>query len=135
MLHLFGVVLLFAVLGPVVGGIVVIAGLGIWIGYPSPGDALAVMLTMMIYGLFVSYWMGAIPALLAGAVIGFMDAFRGGTTLAFAAALGAAMGIGWTVMMGGGTEAEQVVLHVLVVLASAVATIVCWLATRWRARA
>jgi hypothetical protein len=134
-LHLFGVMLLFLLLGPLAGGIVVITGLGIWIGLSSsPGDTLAVILAMMIYGLWASYMMGALPALLAGAVVGFMDAFRGGTSLGFAAALGAVMGIGWAMMMGGGGETEQVLLHVLVVLASVVATIACWAATRWRAR-
>jgi hypothetical protein len=37
-------------------------------------------------------------------------------------------------MTGVGQEMEQVILHVLIVLASVAATVVCWFATRWRTR-
>jgi hypothetical protein len=133
-LHLFSTALLFLLLGPLVGGIVVITGFGIWIGGSSPGDALAVILTMVIYGLWASYVLGALPAAIAGVVIGYMDAFRGGATLPLAIGLGAVIGIGWSMMTGVGQEMEQVILHVLIVLASVAATVVCWFATRWRTR-
>jgi hypothetical protein len=118
--------------GPSLGGTVVIIGLGVWMVPSSPSDALFVILAMMIYGLWISYVVGAVPALFAGLAIGLMDAFRGGASLAFAVGLGAAMGVGWSMMTLAGREAEQIVIHLLIGLACIIATIVCWFATRWR---
>ncbi len=131
-LHVLGVTALFGLLGPLVGGFVTIAGLGIWIGFPSPGDIAMAILAMMLYGLWIAYPMGFVPAVLVGAVIGYMDAYRGGAGFSFAVALGAAMGVGWNMMMGDGSDLQTNVVHILIGFACVAATITCWLATRWR---
>lgn len=127
-----GKVLVFVLLGPLIGGIVTIVGLvafGMDIG--TPGDAGMVIAAMMLYGLWMAYPIGALPAVIVGAVIAFSDAFWRETTLSFAAMLGLAAGVGWALLFG---EAEQELLRILVLVSCLVATVLCWKATRWGRR-
>jgi hypothetical protein len=128
-----GKVLVFVLLGPLIGGIVTIVGLvAFGMDLDKPGDAGMVIAAMMLYGLWMAYPIGALPAVIVGAVIAFSDAFWRETTFSFAVMLGLAAGVGWALMFG---EAEQEVLRILVLVSCLIATVLCWKATRWGRRA
>jgi hypothetical protein len=128
-----GKVLVFVLLGPLVGGIVTIVGLvAFGMDLAKPGDAGMVIAAMMLYGLWMAYPIGALPAAIVGAVIGFADVFWRETTFSFAVLLGLATGVGWALLFG---EAEQELLRILVLASCLVATVLCWKATRWGRRA
>ena len=128
-----GKVLVFVLLGPLLGGIVTIVGLvAFGMDLAKPGDAGMVIAAMMLYGLWMAYPIGALPAAIVGAVIGFADVFWRETTFSFAVLLGLATGVGWALLFG---EAEQELLRILVLVSCLVATVLCWKATRWGRRA
>ncbi len=127
-----GKVLVFVVLGPLIGGIVTIVGLvAFGMDLAKPGDAGMVIAAMMLYGLWMAYPIGALPAVIVGAIIAFSDAFWRETTFSFAVMLGLATGVGWALVFG---EAEQELLRILVLVSCLVATVLCWKATRWGRR-
>jgi len=133
MLTAIGKVLVFVLLGPLIGGIVTIVGLvAFGMDLAKPGDAGMVIAAMMLYGLWMAYPIGALPAVIVGAVIAFSDAFWRETTFSFAVMLGLAAGVGWALMFG---KAEQELLRILVLVSCLVATVLCWKATRWGRRA
>jgi hypothetical protein len=128
-----GKVLVFVLLGPLIGGIVTIVGLvAFGMDLAKPGDAGMVIAAMMLYGLWMAYPIGALPAAIVGAVIGLADVFWRETTFSFAVLLGLATGVGWALLFG---EAEQELLRILVLVSCLVATVLCWKATRWGRRA
>jgi hypothetical protein len=97
----------------------------------KPGDAGMVIAAMMLYGLWMAYPIGALPAAFVGGVIAFSDAFWRETTFSFAVMLGLAAGAGWALMFG---EAEQGLLRILILVSCLIATVLCWKATRWGRR-
>jgi hypothetical protein len=132
LLTAIGKVIVFVLLGPLIGGIITIIGLvAFGMDTGKPGDAGMVIAAMMLYGLWMAYPIGALPAAIVGAAIAFSDAFWRETTLTFAVLFGLASGVGWSLMFN---EAENELLRILVVVSCLVATVLCWKATRWGRR-
>jgi hypothetical protein len=126
---------IFALVGPIIGGLVTIAGLtlfgmNIW----QPGDAMIVVATMMIYGLWIAYPLGIIPALVVGAVIAVKDIY-GGTPFGLAAVVGLIAGLIWSRVVGNDSDWGQTFFTPVLIAASLIATIVCWRLTRRRRQA
>jgi hypothetical protein len=133
LLMAIGKTIVFVLLGPLIGGIITIVGLVVFgMEVDKPGDAGMVIAAMMLYGLWMAYPIGALPAATVGAVIGFSDAFWRETTFLSAAVLGLASGVAWSLTF---SDAENELLRILVVVSSLVATLLCWQATRWGRRA
>ncbi|MEO8667762.1 MAG: hypothetical protein ABI399_04545 [Bauldia sp.] len=125
-------VAVFALIGPIVGGLVVmigftVFGLGIW----KPEDAIWVMLAMIVYGLWASYPFGIIPAVSVGALVALKDMY-GGMSFGLACLFGAVAGAVWSQLAGGSDTANF--LFPTLVAAGLVGTVVCWRLTRGKRR-
>ena len=85
-------VLVFALLGPLIGGAITIVGYVIF-GFhiTLPGEAGWAILAALIYGLWLAYPIGLVPAAGLGAIIAVRDRF-GGSSLAEAALIGGGIG-------------------------------------------
>lgn len=132
-LRFAGTVAVFALIGPIVGGLVVmigvtVFGLKIW----NPEDAVWVLLAMIVYGLWAAYPFGIVPSLAVGALVAWKDIY-GGTSLALAALVGAVAGAIW----GQFAEASGTAnfLFPTLVAAGLIGTLVCWRLTRRKAEA
>ena len=122
--------LIFALVGPVVGGLVTIAGLTVFgMNIWQPGDAVMVIMAMVIYGLWIAYPLGIIPAIAVGAVIGVKDIY-GGTPLWLATVIGIVAGLIWSRYGGSGADWGQTFLTPVLVAAAVIGTLVCWRLTR-----
>jgi hypothetical protein len=126
--------LIFALVGPIVGGLVTIAGLtlfgmNIW----EPGDAMMVIGVMIIYGLWIAYPLGIVPAVIVGVLIGIKDIY-GGTRFWQAIILGVVAGLVWSRYAGSSAEWGKTFVTPVLVAAALIATIVCWRLTRRRIR-
>lgn len=130
MLGLVGTLVVFAILGPPIGGLVVIASLAAQIPDATTEGATAVFLAMLIWGWWVSYPLGVIPALAAGVAIGIKRAWGDGAGFVFAAATGIVVGLVWTFgfMETYESEADWDLMPGLLA-GSIVATLACWLIT------
>ena len=125
-------VLVFALLGPLIGGAVTIVGYVIF-GFhiTLPGEAGWAILAALIYGIWLAYPIGLIPAAGVGAIIAVRDRF-GGSSLAEAALIGGGIGVLWALFVSGKNYGN--LFTVLVIIASLVAAAICWKLTRWLRR-
>jgi hypothetical protein len=98
-LRLAGIVVLFVVLGPAIGGIT--GGLALSIAAAMGSDAtlfeaivsfFPIAALFSLYGAIFGYWLGFAPALAAGLFIGWHEGWRGPVTGFSAALLGMAVG-------------------------------------------
>ena len=125
-------VLVFALLGPLIGGAITIVGY-VTFGFhiTMPGEAGWAILAMMIYGLWLAYPIGLIPAAGVGGIIAVRDRF-GGSSLAEAALIGGGIGVLWALFVSGKNYGN--LFTVLVIVASLVAAVICWKLTRFLGR-
>jgi len=125
-------VLVFALLGPLIGGAITIVGYVVF-GFhiTMPGEVGWAILAALIYGLWLAYPIGLVPAAGVGAIIAVRDRF-GGSSLAEAALIGGGVGVLWAVFVSGKDYGN--LFTVLVIIASLVAAAVCWKLTRWLRR-
>ena len=125
--------LLFALVGPLAGGLVFIALLAVWMGQGSDAAGIAALFAFMtIYGLFLSWFIGAAPAVLTGLAFAFWQTFVGRVPWPMAALVGLAAGFVLTVAGGeafvpGPGDPPMLPLNLLTCL---VATMVCWTLAR-----
>lgn len=120
--------LIFVLLGPLVGGIVTIFGIAIGLFATAPvGDIAAIAMAMIIYGLWAAYPLGVIPAALVGLVIAIRDLY-GGTGWWFAFVVGTVAGLVFLYSAGEGREG--IAVPVSFFAASLIATLACFGATR-----
>jgi hypothetical protein len=125
-------ILVFAFLGPLIGGAVTIARYVIFgLHISVPGEAGWAILAMMIYGLWLAYPIGVVPAAGVGAIIAVRDRF-GGSSLAEAALIGGGIGVLWALFVSGTNYGN--LFTVLVIIASLIAAVVSWKLTRWLRR-
>lgn len=125
-------VLIFAVLGPLVGGVIGLAGYIVF-GFhiTAPDQAGWAFLAMAIYGLWLAYPIGLVPAAGAGAIVAIRDRFGGGS-LAEAALIGGVIGVLWALYVSG--RDYDNLFTVLLIIGSLIASAVCWRSTRWLRR-
>lgn len=131
-LRLLLTVVIFALVGPLVGGGITIAGYLIF-GFhiTAPGAAGWALLFAMVYGLWLAYPIGLIPAAGSGAIIAVRDRF-GGSSLSEAALIGGGIGLLWALFVTAKNYGN--LFTVLVIVGSLVASVVCWRLTRWLGR-
>ena len=121
-------VAVFALLGPVAGAAVTIAGFVLFgFGPISFSDAGLAMLGLTAYGLWVAYPIGILPAAGVGAVVALLDAFWRETDLLIALVIGIAGGVIWALVAAKG---ENRLFDSLVIASCIVATPLCWWLTR-----
>lgn len=132
-----GIVAVFVVFGPPVGALAVtllLAALGLSSGFAADGwldqgrFALGVMLLGLVFGLPISYLVGAAPAVLVGLTTAAWDARRGSISLHVA--LGAALALGVLAALQpasliSASEGERVA-QVAIPLAHLAAAGLCW---------
>ncbi len=140
-LRTLAVLLLFLVLGPPLGALAFFLSIGLVnLGHGVlPEDLVTIGLFALIYGVPLSYMMGAAPAALAGLAIGLWQGFVGRVALPGAIATGAATGVGLTAYSGtqvwpsSTAEAPELVIAGVLVATCLVPTVLCWLVVRnWR---
>ncbi|MCB1496143.1 MAG: hypothetical protein KDJ86_10185 [Bauldia sp.] len=123
--------LVFAALGPAIGGLVVIATL-VFLGFNvTTHDASVWFLSATIWGLWLAYPIGAFPALLVGGIFAVVDYDRQRSTLLAAAFVGLMAGVVWVLSMG--HSPGDSLMSNAIVAGSGIATVCCWWLRRRRA--
>ena len=121
-------VAVFALLGPVAGAAVTIAGFVLFgFGPISFSDAGLATLAMTSYGLWIAYPIGILLAAGAGAIVAVLDAFWRETGLPVALVIGIAGGGLWALVAAKGSNR---LFDTLVIASCIVATPLCWWLTR-----
>lgn len=133
MLRLMGTLLVFAIVGPPIGGLMVIGAIASQIAGEFGSDAGGLTVTfaaMLIWGWWVSYPLGILPALAAGVAVGLKRIWGGGAGIVFTLGIGLVIGAVWAFgFMDAGTEPAMRNLAPAIIAASVVATLACWLIT------
>jgi hypothetical protein len=112
MVRFIATVLIFAALGPLIGGFVL---------------ALATKADFERGFIILSYIVGALPALVAGLVVGMVQMRRGSAGAVVVSAVGLAVGVGIALFMAGIRAASGFEWYLaLLLVASMLATFVCW---------
>jgi hypothetical protein len=126
------VVLLFLLIGPPVGALTVAALFAVGLA-GSTGDVeggLWVAAFLSLYGVFLSWFIGWFPALIAGAIIGVRQAFFAPVPFWFAGLTGLGVGLGVGVAGNDLVLAEGEWGAPFILLVCLVPTLVCWLAAK-----
>jgi hypothetical protein len=132
------VLAIFVALGPPIGALVLFMGMGLYVWMQS-GDVAGLVwvpLLGIIYAVPLSYLIGAIPAGIAGLIVGVAAAFSYRPGMLFATATGLAVGLG--LVYAGGRPIFSTTLHnpsenvsaVLIVGTCLAATLACWAVAR-----
>ncbi|MBB5752609.1 hypothetical protein [Prosthecomicrobium pneumaticum] len=121
----------FALLGPPIGGLVIIVALflGLSNGMSEP-EHVAAIIVVLAASWWMAYPLGVVPALLAGLAIGLKRLWGGGAGLVFTLATG--LFIGLVIAFGVADLGGDPALHDLaigIVAGSTIATFFCWLLT------
>jgi hypothetical protein len=132
-LRFAGTVAVFALIGPMVGGLVVMIGFIVFgLEIRDPEGAFWVLLAMIVYGLWAAYPLGLVPALSVGALVALKDIY-GGTSFGLACLFGAVGGAIWGQFAEG--SGTGYFLFPTLVAAGLIGTLVCWRLTRRRPQA
>lgn len=138
MANLLKILTVFVLLGPPIGAIAFFAGMGIY-GASQTGDLaslLWVFLFGLIYGVPLSYFIGMIPAAIAGLILGALAVFHRTPGTLLSVATGIIVGLG--VVYSGGRpaipdsleSASDYVPAFLLIVTCLVATVFCWAVAR-----
>jgi hypothetical protein len=130
---MFGILVIFVLVGPPVGAVIFLVTVGlIGMGHQADLSGLAwVGLFAIIYGVPFGYLIGAAPAAAAGLLVGIRQAFFGRTPWWLAIAIGVLVGIGFQVATGQpvvpsddsvGLREQGVVMAITCLCA----TLLCW---------
>lgn len=133
------VLAVFVLFGPPIGALTVFLGIGIngAIQSGSPSDVVVLTMFGLIYGVPVSYLIGATPAAISGLILGATAALHHVPGLLFALIVGTVVGVGMAVYAEGGSvpmpgdeTAPDYVFSVLLIAACIAATVLCWIIAR-----
>ena len=123
-------VLVFALLAPFAGALVVILGMMAYGFRPvSMSNVSLAGTAVLFYGFWLAYPLGFVPAAINGVLVAAIDAFRRGTTLLVAALIGLASGAVWGLVLNPRAGGNRF-FDGLAVAATVLATILCWWLTR-----
>lgn len=130
--NVFVVVLIFACFGPPLGAIVFLAMLAIWVAQGSdPGSIGSLFAFLTLYGIFFSWFIGGLPAVLTGLAFAIWQTFVGPVRWAAAALVGLAAG--FLLALAAGDIARDIgdppMLPLYLVTCFA-ATMACWVMAR-----
>ncbi len=118
--------LVFLLVGPPVGGLVVMAALSLQVSRSDLEGGLWVFLFLVLWGWWFSYVWGAVPALASGLAIWAWRMWRGPASALVAGATGLAVGVVWAFGFMDLYHEEAEVLAGAVVVAGVVSTMLCW---------
>lgn len=126
-----GTVLFFAVVGPLIGGLVVGFRdiLHVVLRGGDLGSILYFLFALVSVGVPAAYAMGLVPAALVGAFFALVDFGRRRSAPWLAVVIGALGGMLWPVPWGSGPSTLSSPLEVQLLLASIVSTLICWFAS------
>jgi len=137
LVRLTATTLVFALLGPAIGGfslIAMTAAISLEIT-ANISDLPAMALFGMIYGAAIGYLMGIIPAVSVGLIVALWQEYIGRVTWAVALGIGTAVGLAFLYVIAYGhppnvdaRDFPQV--HVTLVLTCVIPTMICWLVVR-----
>jgi hypothetical protein len=137
LLRVLGVVLVFALIGPPLGALILFLVIGAIQMLGSDPKGLAwVAAFAIIYAVPLSYLFGLAPAATAGLAIGIWQTFIGRTTWMVAVGVGLIVGIGMLYAGGQGPfeatpkENDFREYPAILVLTCAASTVLCWLIVR-----
>ena len=126
-----GTVLFFAVVGPLIGGLILgfrdmayVAGDG-----RDLGTILYFLFALLSVGVPAAYAMGLVPAAIVGVFFALVDYGRVRSDPWLAVVVGALGGMLWPVPWGSGPSTLSSPLEVQIFIASIVSTFVCWFAS------
>jgi hypothetical protein len=133
--RILSIVVIFALLGPPIGAIVLFSAIAVMsFGISDPKGTAAVILFALIYGIIFSYFIGTVPAALAGLAVGLWQTFIGRVPWFVALAIGVVAGLGLAAFSG---EAPSTLddnaidwYRPLLVLVCLVPTMLCWAIVR-----
>jgi len=131
-----GTVFFFAVVGPLIGGLIVgfrdmayVAGDG-----RDLGTVLYFLFALLSVGVPAAYAMGLLPAAIVGLFFAAVDYGRVRSDPWLAIVIGALGGMLWPVPWGSGPSTLSSPLEVQLFIASIVSTLVCWFVSTWGMR-
>jgi hypothetical protein len=126
------IVLIFVLLGPPVGAVTFVGmlTLGFAADTGNPEGAMWVGIFLLIYGLFLSWFIGFVPALIAGALVGVRQAFFGPVPFWMAGLIGLVVGLGAHAGSGDVLVPWNDGSYALFVPLCLVPTLACWLAAK-----
>jgi hypothetical protein len=138
LLRALAVVAVFILLGPPLGALAFFLTIGaINLGHGVlPEDLFTIGLFALIYGVPLSYMIGAAPAALAGLAVGSWQSCRGRVTFLGALLIGLLTGIGLAmfsetrVFPSASAEASELVIGGVLVATCLIPTVLCWLIVR-----
>jgi hypothetical protein len=138
--RLIAIVLVFVVLAPMIGALIwvaLVAGIGLPPDFDgSDPDRHWLTLLGLIYAVPMSYYFGAVPAAVAGLVIGITQAFvgRAGWPLALGTALVVAVAVlqrsGQLSLVGAPDQSPFPEYPAIMILTCLVPTMLCWVLVR-----
>ena len=107
-LRFTAIVLVFALLGPAIGGFSLIAMLAaISLGInASPSDLATIATFGMLYGAVVAYFFGLVPAVVVGLIMALWQELIGRVTWTVALGVGLAAGLGFLYFIKSGSGSE-----------------------------
>jgi hypothetical protein len=127
--------LIFALVGPLIGGVTVIMMLAAVSMGPgaSPADLMTALLFSLIYGIAFAYLLGIVPAALVGLILGIRQVFFGRVSWGEALGLGLVAGMIFMILIARSPSpdtAPSVLVQPILVLACVIPTMVCWAIVR-----
>lgn len=130
--NVFVIVLIFAFFGPPLGAIVFLGMLAIWMAKSSdPGAVGSVFAFLTLYGIFFSWFIGGLPAVLTGLAFAFWQTFVGPVRWAGAALVGLAAGFLLAVAAGDiARDIGDPPMLPLYLVTCFAATMACWVMAR-----
>jgi hypothetical protein len=131
------IVLVFALLGPAIGGFSLIAMMAaISLGIDaSPSDIATMAVFGMVYGAVIGYLVGLVPAVAIGLIVALWQELIGRVTWAVALGVGLAAGLAFLYFIESGrvanlAPADFPQVHAALVLTCVIPTMLCWLVAR-----
>ena len=134
-LQVLVIVLVFAMVGPPIGGVLLLTLLAIVKTGPGTGasDYVTVVFFALIYGSVFAYLFGIIPAALVGLVVGVRQVYFGRVSLLEALGVGLIAGMVFMIVIferGPANGSDPYLLRPILVVTCVLPTLVCWLIVR-----
>lgn len=130
--RVLAVVLVFVLLGPPVGALAFMLTAAL-IGLGRSADLAGltwIALFALIYAVPLSYLIGAVPAAVAGLIVGIRQVYFGPATWPYAVGAGLVVGCGVLIVSGQRITADSDVSLPVIMMTCLVPTLVCWLFVR-----
>ncbi len=131
-MRVLGIAMVFMLLGPPVGAIVFMTATALT-GMAKGGDVSGlgwIALFALIYAAPFSYFVGIVPAAIAGLLMGIRQAYFGRANWAYAVVVGLLVGFGMLFLTGQRIAVDADAPVPILLLTCLIPTLVCWLVVR-----